>query len=411
MEEVRKLQEASFIREVYYLDWLANVVIVKKASGKWRMCVDFTDLNKACPKDSYPLPQVNVLVDFTARHRLLSFMDAFSGYNQIRMHEDDQEKTSFVTSQGLFCYRVMPFSLKNVGATYQRLMNRMFASQIGRNVQVYLNDMLVKSRREEDHLEDLRETFDTLRFYNMKLNLGKCAFGVTAGKFLGFMVSQRGIEVNPDKIRAILEMTPPRNVKEVQSLNGKVAALNRFVSRATEKCLPFFRTLKKSLEWNTKCQQAFEELKSYLSASPLLSPSQPGEELFLYLAVYLAIVSAALIREEEKVQKPVYYASQALRGAEERYSPMEKLTFILVMAVHKLKLYFQAHTVVVLIDRPLQRAMGNPDAARRLALWAIELSEFDIQYQPQIAIKGQVIADFIVEFTHDEDKGAEESPQ
>ena len=134
MEEVRKLQEASFIREVYYLDWLANVVIVKKASGKWRMCVDFTDLNKACPKDSYPLPQVNVLVDSTARHRLLSFMDAFSGYNQIRMHEDDQEKTSFVTSQGLFCYKVMPFSLKNVGATYQRLMNRMFASQIGRNV-------------------------------------------------------------------------------------------------------------------------------------------------------------------------------------------------------------------------------------------------------------------------------------
>ena len=338
-------------------------------------------------------------------------MDAFSGYNQIQMHEADQEKTSFVTSQGLFCYKVMPFGLKNAGATYQRLMNKMFAQQIGKNVQVYIDGILVKSRREEDHLEDLRETFDTLRFYNMKLNLGKCAFGVTAGKFLGFMVSQRGIEVNPDKIRAILEMTPPRNVKEVQSLNGKVAALNRFVSRATEKCLPFFRTLKKSFEWNTKCQQAFEELKSYLSASPLLSPSQPGEELFLYLAVYPAIVSAALIREEEKVQKPVYYASQALRGAEERYSPMEKLTFILVMAVHKLKLYFQAYTVVVLIDRPLQRAMGNPDAARRLALWAIELSEFDIQYQPQIAIKGQVIADFIVEFTHDEDKGAEESPQ
>ena len=154
--------------------------------------MDFTDLNKACPKDSYPLPRVDVLVDSTARHQLLSFMDAFSGYNQIRMHEDDQEKTSFVTSQGLFCYRVMPFELKNAGTTYQRLMNRMFAPQIGRNVQVYVDDMLVKSRREEDHLEDLRVTFDTLRSYNMKLNQGKCAFGVTAGKFLGFMVSQRG---------------------------------------------------------------------------------------------------------------------------------------------------------------------------------------------------------------------------
>ena len=133
-EEVRKLQEANFIREVYYPNWLPNVVMVKKASEKWRMCVDFTNLNKACPKDNYPLPRVDVLVDFTARHQLLSFMDAFSGYNQIRMHEDDQEKTSFVTSQGLFYYRIMPFGLKNAGATYQRLMNKMFTPQIGKNV-------------------------------------------------------------------------------------------------------------------------------------------------------------------------------------------------------------------------------------------------------------------------------------
>ena len=127
VEEVCKLQEASFIREVYYPDWLANVVMVKKASGKWQMCVDFIDLNKACPKDSYPLPRVDILVDSTAQYQLLSFMDAFLGYNQIRMHEADQEKTSFMTSQGLFCYKVMPFGLKNAGATYQRLMNKMFA--------------------------------------------------------------------------------------------------------------------------------------------------------------------------------------------------------------------------------------------------------------------------------------------
>ena len=148
----------------------------------------------------------------------------------------------------------MPFGLKNAGATYQRLMNKMFTRQIGRNVQIYVDDMLVKSRRQEDHLADLKETFDTLRSFNMKLNPEKCAFGVTAGKFLGFMVSQKGIEANPDKIWAIIEMTPPRNVKEMQSLNGKIAALNRFVSRATDKCLPFFRTLKKSFEWTAECQ-------------------------------------------------------------------------------------------------------------------------------------------------------------
>ena len=208
-----------------------------------------------------------------------------------------------------------------------------------------------------------------------------------------------------------MEMTLPIYVKEVQSLNGKVVTLNRFVLRATDKCLPFFRTLKKSFEWTAECQQVFEELKAYLSAPPLLSPSQPGEELVLHLAVSPAAVSAALIREKEKVQKPVYYASRALCRAEERYPPMEKLAFALVTTTHKLKPYFQAHTVVVLTNRPLQRVMSNPDAAGRLALWAIELSEFDIQYRPRTAIKGQVIADFITEFTHDEDKGAEESSQ
>ena len=169
------------------------------------------------------------------------------------MDEANQEKTSFVTTKGLFCYKVMPFGLKNASTTYQRLMNKMFAHQIGRNVQVYVDDMLVKSRRGDNHLNNLRETFITLRSYNMKLNLSKCAFGVTVGKFLGFMMSQRGIEVNPDKIRVIIEMAPPKNVKEVQSLNGKVAALNRFVSRATNKCLPFFRKLKKSFEWTSEC--------------------------------------------------------------------------------------------------------------------------------------------------------------
>ena len=132
-------------------------------------------------------------------------------------------------------------------------MNKMFAHQIGRNVQIYVDDMLVKSLCENDHLDDLQETFNTLRSYNMKLNPSKCVFGVTAGKFLGFMVSQRGIEVNPEKVRAIMELRPLRTVKEVQSLNGKIAALNRFVSKAMDKCLPFFRTLRKSFKWTDEC--------------------------------------------------------------------------------------------------------------------------------------------------------------
>jgi hypothetical protein len=301
--EVGKLLTAGFVREVYYPDWLANVVMVKKANGKWRMCVDFTDLNKACPKDSFPLPQIDQLVDSTAGHKLLTFMDAFSGYNQ--------EKTSFITSKGLFCYKVMPFGLKNAGATYQRLMNKMFRNQIGRNVEVYIDDMLVKTKDKVNHLEDLKETFETLRQYRMKLNPSKCVFGISSGKFLGFMVSQRGIETNPDKIKAMLEMTPPRTVKEVQSLTGRVAALNRFVSRATDKCLPFFKTLRKAFAWTDECQKSFEELKLYLTSPPLLSPSQQGETLSLYLAVSPTAVSSALIREDGGTQLPVYYTSKA----------------------------------------------------------------------------------------------------
>ena len=236
-------------------------------------------------------------------------MDAFSGYNQIKLDEANQEKTSFVTNQGLFYYKVMPFGLKNTGTMYQRLMSKMFTHQIGRNVQVYTDNILVKSIQEDDHLNDLQETLNTLRSYNMKLNPSKCVFGVTTGKFLGFIVSQRGIEVKSKKIQAIMELKPPKIIKEVQSLNGKIAALNRFVSRATDKCLPFFRTLKKSFEWTTECQQAFEDLKAYLSSSPLLSPSKPGKELFLYLAVSLATVSTALVREENGVQKPVYFTN------------------------------------------------------------------------------------------------------
>ena len=246
MDEVNKLLTAHFIKEVYYPKWLANAIMVKKANKKWRMCVDFTDLNNTFPKDSFPLPRIDQLLNSTTGHKLLTFMGAFSRYNRIQMAEEDQEKMPFITNQGFCCYRVIPFGLKNVGATYQRLVNQMFNKQIERNVEVYVNDMLIKSKEEKDHLDDLKEMFNTLRQYSMKLNSSKCAFEVSSGKFLEFMVSQRGIEANLEKVRAILEMSSPKMVKEVQSLTRRVATLNKFVSKATDKCLPFFKTLKRA---------------------------------------------------------------------------------------------------------------------------------------------------------------------
>jgi len=207
-----------------------------------------------------------------------------------------------------------------------------------------------------------------------------------------------------------MEMAPPRNIKEVQSLNGKAVALNRFVLRATDKCLPFFRTLKKSFKWTAECQQAFEDLKVYLSSPPLLSSSKPGEELFLYI-VSSATVNAALVREQDRVQKLIYYTSQALRGTEEKYPSIEKLSFALVTATRKFKPYFQAHTIVILTNKPLRRAMSNPETARWMALWAIKLSKFNVQYRPRTTMKGLIVADFIVEFSNIEGQGVKEHPQ
>ena len=245
-EEVGKILQAKTIREVEYPEWLANVVLVKTSNDKWRLCINFTNTNRACPKDSFPLPRIDLIVYATTGHELLSFMDTFSGYNQISMDPSDQEKTSFVTSQGTYCYQVMPFGGKNVGGTHQRLVNRMFHKQIGTFMEVYIDDMLVKSIKSELHITHLAEVFQVLKSYNMKLNPAKCAFGVSAGKFLGFIVNNRGIKANLDKIKVVLDMMPPSNIKDIQRLIGRIVALRHFVSRVSDKCRPFFKILKKA---------------------------------------------------------------------------------------------------------------------------------------------------------------------
>ena len=165
--------------------------------------MDFTDLNKAYPKDPFPMPRIDQLVDATVGHSRMSFPDAFQGYHQIPLAVEDQEKTAFVTPVGNYHYKIMPFGLKNAGSTYQRMMKKMFESQLGKNVEVYIDDMVVKSKLVSEHLADLSNIFDILRRHKLRLNASKCSFGVGSGKFLGYMVTHRGIEINPDQIRAI----------------------------------------------------------------------------------------------------------------------------------------------------------------------------------------------------------------
>jgi len=214
-EEVKRRFNAGFLAVAWYPEWVANIVPIPKKDGKVRMCVDYRDLNRASPKDNFLLPQIDVLIDNTTNFSLFSFMDDFSSYNQIKMAPEDMEKTMFVTLWGTFSYKVMSFGLKNARATYQRAMVALFHDMMHREIEVYVDDMIAKSKTEEEHLVNLRRLFERLRKYQLRLNPAKWTFGVKSGKLLGFIISQRGIKVDPEKVKAILEMPEPHTEKQV----------------------------------------------------------------------------------------------------------------------------------------------------------------------------------------------------
>ncbi|GJT74397.1 reverse transcriptase domain-containing protein [Tanacetum coccineum] len=257
-EEVGKLVEAGIMSKVHYYDWLSNPVMVKKHDNSWRMCVDFKDLNKACPKDGYPPSKIDWK---------------------------------------------MPFGLRNAGATYQRLVDKEFHKQIGKNLKVYIDDLVIKSRTEDEIVRDMEETFRTLREINMKLNPKKCTFGIEEGMFLGYKVSTRGLKVCPEKVDVVLSLPSLKCLKDVQKLNGKLAM-----------------------------EEAFKQMKQLIVELPMLVAPMEKEELIVYLAAAKETVSAVLMTERETKQMPIYFVSRALRGPEVNYTSMEKLVLALVHA-------------------------------------------------------------------------------
>ena len=297
------------------------------------MCIDYTDLNKACPKDSYPLPSIDGMVDVASGFRFLSFLDAYSGYNQIPMHPLDEDKIAFITLMGNYCYRVMPFRLKNAGATYQWLMNKIFADHIGVLMKVYIDDMLVKTKTEDELLQNLETVFSCLWEHRMRLNPQKWVFTVEAGEFLGFMLANWGIEANPDKCKAILEMKSPSCVKDVQRLTGRIE--NNF-------------------EWTPECEEAFQEFKTYLSSPPILCKPEIGKPLFLYLSVSNSAIANVLVREDAKQQFRVHFVNKTLQGEEVWYQKLEKVALALVFVAQRLRQYFQAHIIIVRTDQPIR---------------------------------------------------------
>jgi len=221
------------------------------------------------------------------------------------------------------------------------------------------------------------------------------------------MVSKRGIEANPEKVKAVLDMQPPRTTKQLQQLMGRITALNIFIFQFTDKCLSFFKILRKAFTWTEECEKAFKKLKEYLINPPLLSRPIEGKILYLYLAVSPSAVSSALVREDAGVQKPVYFTSKALHGAKEWYPRIEKFAFAFVISTRRLRPYFQAHPIRVLTEYPMRKVLQKPDLLGRIVNWVVELEQFDVKFHPHI--KGQALADFLVEFCNIPE--SEERPQ
>jgi hypothetical protein len=276
------------------------------------------------------------------------------------MKESNQLVTSFITPFGMYCYVTMPFGLRNAGATYQQCMQHVFGDHIGRTIEAYVENIVVKTRKVDDLVDDMRVAFDFLRANGVKLNPEKCVFGVPRGMLLGYIISQRGIEPNPEKVIALKRMGPIRDLKGVQKVLGCLAALSRFISRLGEKGLPLYRLLKKHerFSWTVEAQEALDKLKATLARAPILTPPQDCDPLYLYIAATTQVVSTVIVVERTEeghalpVQRPVYYISEVLSETKARYPQIQKLLYVVVLARRKLRHYFEAHPVTMVSSFP-----------------------------------------------------------
>jgi hypothetical protein len=266
----------------------------------------------------------------------------------------------------------MPEGLKNARGNFSRMTAKVLHSQIGRNVLTYVDDIIVKSTKQENHIADLQETFANFRQAGLKLNPEKCVFRVKKGKFLGCLVSTKGIEANPSKIEAILRIEPPSTKKGAQRLAGRLPSLNKFISRSVERNPPFFEILKSAevFQWGPAQQKAFEELKQYLIDLTTLTPLSPRAPLLLYVAVSHSAVSATLVQEkldgQVKKQAPVYFVSEVLSPSKKNYTELENVLYVVLMASRKLWLYFQAYHIIVPSSQPLKDIMRNRKVTGRI---------------------------------------------
>jgi hypothetical protein len=363
-EEVDRLLMANFIQPCRYTEWVSNVVPVeKKNTGKIRVCIDFRNLNRATSKDEYPMSIANLLINSALGHKVLSFLDGNAGYNQIFMAKEDVSKMTFrcLGFVGLFEWIVMTFGLKNISATYQRAMNLIFHDLLGVILEVYIDDIVVKSVGLDKHMANLRLAFERMKRYGLKMNPMKCAFGVTAGKFLGFIIHEKGIQIDPKKIESLERVTEPTCKKDVQKLLRKINNLRRFISNLAGKVESFLPLVWLKLEgdfvWGMEQRTTFNKIKEYLSSPPVLRAPREGKPFKLYIAAQGHVIGSVLMQEEGDRELMVAYISRRLTDIEARYEFVEKLCLSLYYACTKFRHYILSSTCIVVCQHDIVKFM------------------------------------------------------
>jgi hypothetical protein len=362
-KEIEKMLEAGFIRSCRYAEWISSIVPVQEKDGRWWVCVDFRNLNRATPKDEYPMPVVETLINAAAGNKILIFMDGNAGYNQILMAPKDIHKTAFRVpgAVGLFGYVAMTFGLKNAGATYQRAMNYIYHDLISKLVEIYIDDVVVKTTLTGGHLVDLRQVFEQTRRFGLKMHLKKCAFGVSAGQFLGFLVHERGIEIGLKSQDVVRTMVPPTTKREPQQLIGKINFFRRFISNLSGRIETFMDLVKikadEEFRWGAEQQRAFEEIKEYLARPPVLVPLEQDMSFYIYLSVGDTSIASVVVQVYDSKEKVVFYLSTRMLDTETRYHEIEKLCLCLFFSCTKLRHILLSAEIIVICKSDVMKHM------------------------------------------------------
>lgn len=391
-KEIKKLLDAKIIVPLRFSNWVANLVPVRKKNGEIRLCVDFRNLNRSSLKDNYPVPKMDHILQRVVGAKRMSFLDGYSGYNQIAVAKEDQEKTTFTTPRGTFMYAKMPFGLMNAGATFQRAMDVAFVGERNKFIVIYLDDIIVFSNSDSEHIQHLRQAFKKCRKFGISLNPKKSHFLMDEGKLLGHIVSSAGIRIDPERVDTIQKLDLPRHKTGIQSFMGQINFLRRFIPNFAEILKPITDMLKKDVEvkWSLESRTAFQKIKQAVTEAPVLVNPQFDKEFLVFsFGSHDTIAVVLLQKNAEGYEQPISFFSKVLRDAELKYDILEKQAYALIKALKSFRVYLLHSKVVAFVpNNTVKDILVQPDSEGKRGRWIAKLLEYDVDIKPTKLIKG-----------------------